>query len=106
MDDNTAFVAWASVAAAVVTLISNWLLPRAKVVQLNAEADTNVRIKGAEIEFQAFKTINDLLMKSDAQNNELQRTLLANHNALTEFLERQTVAIEKLIHILERITPP
>lgn len=103
--DDTAFVAAAAVASALITLVSSLLKPKARAIELKAEGDTNVRIKEAEIESEAFKTINDLLKKASSQNSELQQALLTQNNAVAHFLEKQTALIEILIERLERSFP-
>lgn len=117
--DTTAIVAIAAVFSAMVTLISNVLTPRAKAVQLQAEGNTNVRVKEAENESEALKLVSDLLKKSEARadrlaavNAELQKALLSNNKTVTDFLEgfmkmleKQTILLSKFIDHLERSQP-
>lgn len=120
MDNNASIVAIAAVLSALITLISNWLIPRGKVSTIKAEGDTHVRRTAAETEAAATKEINRILRKCqndldecNRRHLEFQRSLLANNKSIMSFLETlavmvetQTAALERLIAILSKGTSP
>lgn len=120
MDNNANIVALAAVLSALITLISNWLIPRGKARTIQVEGDTLIRRTAAETEAAATKEINRLLRKSmndldecNRRHLEFQRSLLANNKSIMNFLEtlavmveKQTAVLERLIAILSKGVPP
>lgn len=107
MENPAAIVAIASAISALITLISNLLLPGKRAQAGQIEADTSIRRTVAETESEAIRTINQMLrrtLKDLDECRDQEASIVKIFETFAALIEKQTAAIETLTDLLTKET--